>query len=120
MKRRTREEASEGQTQAEAGKIWERGRDWTSVVVEIVPASLNLKKQIAFLRREGEDVEEGIGEDEDVLEIPVFMRLEWETRDDHDTSTMSAREGEKGQKERHELAYWCVLGVGKIAADSEV
>lgn len=117
-RRRTREEASEGQTQAEAGKIWERGRDWTSVVVEIVPASLNLSKQISFLRKDGEDVERGLGEDEDILEIPVFVRLEWETREDHDTSTMSTKEGDKGAKEKHELAYWCVLGVGRIAPDA--
>lgn len=109
-KRRTRAEASEGQNQGEAGKVWERGRDWTSVVVEIVPASLNLSNQIAFLRKEGEAAEEMVGEDEDVLEIPVFVRMEWETRDDHET-----KEGDKGTKEKHELAYWCVLGVGRIA-----
>jgi dynactin-4 len=46
---------------------------------------------------------EGAAEDEDILEIPVFIRMEWET------------EGHEKEAEKRELAYWSVLGVGRIA-----
>jgi len=61
----------------------------------------------------------GVREDEDLLEIPVWVRLAWETRDEHDASGIGGKEGEKGDKQKHELAYWCVLGIGRIAADPE-
>lgn len=78
-----------GEKVAEAGKVWEKGRNWTGVVVEAVPSLV-----------EGE-----IEEDEDVLEIPVFVRLEWKGE--------GTDEDGKGLVER-ELAYWMVLGVGRI------
>jgi len=131
-KRRTKAEASTGQNPvAEAGKIWERGRNWVSVVVEIVPGSLRIEDTPRFLRNE-EALRDGgrVREDEDVLEIPLFMRVEWETDVDAGHSegggnggTVGAgsggKEGKKGEeaKEKRELAYWCVLGVGKIARD---
>lgn len=62
-KRRTKAEASEGQHQAEAGKVWERGRNWVSVVVEVVPASLRIEGP-AFLKSEEmkeDEGEEGVG-----------------------------------------------------------
>ena len=51
-----------------------------------------------------------LGEDEDVLEIPVFVRVEYEAE-------VGGDEGGAGKEgtERRELAYWCVLGVGRIA-----
>jgi len=106
-KRRTKQEASEGQAQAEAGKVWERGRNWCSVVVEIVPALLRVPE---LLRTEGEGKE--VGEDEDVLEIPVFVRVEWETDAGGEVTGK-----DRDVKEKRELAYWCVLGVGRIAQD---
>ncbi|CZT49288.1 probable dynactin arp1 p62 subunit RO-2 [Rhynchosporium secalis] len=115
-KRRTKAEASEGQHQAEAGKVWERGRNWTSVVLEIVPASLRIDGP-GFMRSE-ELKEDGgsLREDEDVVEIPVFVRVDWET-----DSTQEEGAGlggkEKDVREKRELAYWCVLGVGKISRD---
>jgi dynactin-4 len=96
--RRARSGTVEGQLQGEAGKIWEKGRNWVSVVVEVVPARIE---------------DESGGEDSDVLEIPVFVRVEWEGEGD----TASLEEGEgKEAKERKELAYWCVLSVGRIVS----
>lgn len=119
-KRRTRAEASEGQQQAEAGKIWERGRNWVSVVVEVVPASLRLDYGPGFVQTEEEQkADRGpLREDEDVLEIPVFVRVEWEADVAQDeTAGLSAASKDKEVREKRELAYWCVLGVGRIAQD---
>jgi dynactin 4 len=118
-KRRTTRELGEGQGQAEAGKVWEKGRNWVSVVVEVVPASLQIERGLAVLRKEfdgDEDVieERGIAEDEDILEIPVFVRVEWEA-DTANDEVGSAAAKDKDVKEKRELAYWCVLGVGRIA-----
>jgi dynactin-4 len=84
---------------AEAGKVWEKGRNWTVVVVEVICARLEV-------------LAEGLEEDEDVLEIPVFVRIEYETDAAGDDGGAVSTEKEK--REKHELAYWCVLGVGKI------
>jgi len=118
-KRRTTREVGEGQGQAEAGKIWEKGRNWVSVVVEVVPASLQIERGLAALRKGSDGVddvieERGIVEDEDILEIPVFVRVEWETDTANDEAGGAAAK-DKDVKEKRELAYWCVLGVGRIA-----
>ncbi|KAG4420810.1 hypothetical protein IFR04_006090 [Cadophora malorum] len=113
-KRRTKAETSEGQNQAEAGKVWERGRNWTSVVLEVVPSSLRIDGP-EFMRTEEQKNDDGpLSEDEDVVEIPVFVRAEWET---DATQEEGAGLGgkDKEAREKRELAYWCVLGVGKIA-----
>ena len=89
---------SEGKV-AEAGKVWERGRNWTTVVVEVVCAAIEVQ-------------DDELEEDEDVLEIPVFVRIEYEADAAGDDGSGSA---EKDKREKRELAYWCVLGVGKIA-----
>ena len=81
---------------AEAGKVWEKGRNWTSVVVEVGVADV-------YADDEGE---EWGNEDEDVLEIPVFVRVEWEAEVEE--------KGKEGGKEKRELAYWVVLGVGRV------
>ena len=125
-KRRTKAEASEGQQQAEAGKIWERGRNWVSVVAEVVPASLRLDGP-EFMKNDEQRRDAGpLREDEDVLEIPVFVRVEWEADAAGDeagglaaATPAAAGSGgkEKEVREKRELAYWCVLGVGRIAQD---
>ncbi|KAL9609478.1 MAG: hypothetical protein Q9167_005763 [Letrouitia subvulpina] len=81
---------------AEAGKVWEKGRNWVSVVVEIVCADVH-----------GDEGDDG-DEDEDLLEIPVFVRLEWEE------DAEKERGGKDGAREKRELAYWVVLGIGKV------
>ncbi|MCJ1351487.1 MAG: hypothetical protein MMC33_001471 [Icmadophila ericetorum] len=94
---KARSEGAESESKvAEAGKIWEKGRNWTTVVVEVVCARIECE-------------EEDLEEDEDVLEIPVFIRIEYE-------ADVAGDEGgsEKEKREKRELAYWCVLGVGRI------
>ncbi len=73
-----------------------------SIVVEVVPASLHLVA--------GQDP---LREDEDVLEIPLFVRVEWEG-DAGGDEVGSAPGGDKEVREKRELAYWCVLGLGRI------
>lgn len=117
-KRRTKEERVGGQDRvAEAGKVWERGRNWVSVVVEVVPASLKQSLPLDIGKGSGdrnrkEDVVKGLGEDADVLEIPVFVRVEWEAEATGDDASAG-----KAEKEKRELAYWTVLGLGRIATD---
>jgi dynactin-4 len=91
--------------QAEAGKIWERGRNWVSIVLEVVPAQL---KPLG-----GNSDNAPLKEDEDILEIPMFVRMEWEADAQNEMSTSTGRD--KDAREKRELAYWCVLGVGRIA-----
>ncbi|KAL9630303.1 MAG: hypothetical protein Q9164_006490, partial [Protoblastenia rupestris] len=91
----------EGGKVAEAGKVWDKGRNWTAVVLEVVCANV------------GEDVEGlGLGEDEDVLEIPVFVRMEWEAEVGADDMGGLGKGEER--RERKELAFWVVLGVGRV------
>lgn len=98
--------ADDGDGQAEVGKIFERGRNWVSVVLEVVPPSLRI-----------EDGKGPLKEDEDILEIPMFVRMEWEGEAQNDDLGSSLANKDKDAKERRELAYWCVLGVGRISRD---
>ncbi|KAI4142513.1 MAG: hypothetical protein LQ340_007320 [Diploschistes diacapsis] len=84
---------------AEAGKTWEKGRNWTTVVLEVVCAKI-------------ECPDEELEEDEDVLEIPLFVRLEYEADASGDAGGSATG---KEKREKRELAYWAVLGVGRIA-----
>lgn len=66
-------------------------------------------------RLEDAGEKERIEEDADVCEIAVFVRVEWET------DAQGEGEGQRGLglggaegREKRELAYWCVLGVGRI------
>ena len=88
--------AGEGGRVAEAGKVWEKGRNWVTVVVEVVCAVVE----------EGDDQVE----DEDVLEIPIFVRMEWEA--DIEREGGEAKGDDK--REKRELAYWAVVGVGRV------
>jgi dynactin-4 len=57
-------------------------------------------------------------EDEDLLEIPVFVRVEWEADAVHDEgSGLATLSKDKEIREKRQLAYWCVLGLGKISRD---
>ncbi|PHH80744.1 hypothetical protein CDD82_1535 [Ophiocordyceps australis] len=110
--------AEEGSGQPEAGKIWDRGRNWVSIVLEVIPASLHPEKQAnAAACQDGQSRhDEGpLKHDEDILEIPLFVHIEWEADPAHDASTGPGRD--KDSREKRELAYWCVLGVGRISKD---
>lgn len=125
--------------QAEAGKVWERGRNWVSIVVEVIPASLRGEEMHSpTLSRKGSEPfitpippnpnpssnpaappplsPDQLGEDEDVLEIPMFVRLEWEGDVSQDQVGTTAGK-EKDSKEKKELAYWCVIGIGRISQE---
>ena len=84
-----------------AGKVYDRGRNWTSIVVEIVPASI--------VKEKGEEVEE----DEDVIEVPIRIRLEWKVTDEQ---ALREKKGDQGEADdgTRELAYWMVVGVGRV------
>jgi dynactin-4 len=113
---RRRDRGDDGTHQVEAGKVWERGRNWVSIVVEVVPASLLLEPKPVLLKKEGEPEQDlsPLREDEDVLEIPMFVRLEWESEASQD-QVGTAPGKEKEAKEKRELAYWSVLGIGRIS-----
>ena len=97
-----------GTRQPEAGKIWEKGRNWTTVIVEVIPGTL--PGSTGYVSSAG-DGDVDLGEDEDVGEIPVFVRLEYDT----DAAAGEERVTKVSEgKERREVAFWCVLGVGRI------
>ncbi|KKA27909.1 hypothetical protein TD95_005398 [Thielaviopsis punctulata] len=109
-KRRTR--GHDENMQAEAGKVWDRGRNWVSIVLEVIPSALDLKS-LKWAKSQGEDVDDSpVREDEEIIEIPLFVRMEWETENQEETAGK-----EKAAKEKRELAYWSVLGVGRIGAE---
>jgi dynactin 4 len=90
-----------------AGRLYDQGRNWASVVVEITPAT-----SLLGLKRELE-------EDEDVVEVPIRVRLEWKVSDE---SEEPKKKSEKALEEagdvdngRREVSYWMVLGVGRVA-----
>lgn len=93
---------NDGSNQVEVGKIWERGRNWVSIILEVVPASLIFDPSKLPIK-----------DGEDILEIPMFVRMEWESDVHNDMGTPLGKE--RDTREKRELAYWCVLGVGKIA-----
>lgn len=90
-----------------AGSIWDSGRNWTAVVVEVVPPSLDkdywtTHESLGY--QEGEEEED----DEAVVQIPVFVRVVYETE-------LVREDGTAGdKKEKNEHAYWYVLSVGRI------
>ncbi|KAH8692724.1 putative dynactin Arp1 p62 subunit RO2 [Talaromyces proteolyticus] len=121
---------------AEAGKVWDKGRNWTTVVLEVVPDALpgtNPSIPLPLVtntsdrdEQQKEAKSENTGflrEDEDVLEIPIFVHLEWDAENqiDQDGQQQSApdkpreKSGEKLDLVKRELAYWMVLGVGRIS-----
>jgi len=130
--------------QPEVGKVWERGRNWTSVVMEVIPG-LSPSSALAVhstpapapavkdLRNSKEESNDDDNDDEDpssadedeintedaILEIPVFVRVSYETEAGGAGAAASAleerREGSAVAKESREVDFWCVLGVGRIS-----
>ena len=88
------EYAGEAGKVAEAGKVWDKGRNWTTTVLEV--SCTEVKADV------GEE------QDEEALEIPIFIRIEWETE------TQDGQGKQDAKRERRELAYWTVLGVGRV------
>lgn len=142
-----------------AGKLYDSGRNWASVVIEIVPARISSAGAVAAVSGPDSDDDsekEEVQEDEDVVEIPIRVRLEWRQSEiggggvaavgrtegaaakeklkdidkDKDKdgkkgpppSDRSAAANEKVHDDddaaiagSRELAYWMVLGVGRVA-----
>ncbi|EXJ86594.1 hypothetical protein A1O3_03547 [Capronia epimyces CBS 606.96] len=91
-----------------AGKLYDQGRNWASVVLEIVPASI-VRQQSAEL-----------DEDEDVIEIPIRVRLEWTVTDldaglERRKRDKGLDDGEDVDDGKRELSYWMVVGIGRVA-----
>lgn len=127
---------AEGGKVAEAGKVWDKGKNWTSVVVEVVCGAASAaiddggreeegrqqRAGIHNMANEGgeenedvdEDEEEDEEEDDDILEIPVFVRMEWEA-----DIAADDKEGKGEGKEKRELAFWNVIGVGRVGGKLE-
>ncbi|KAE8348441.1 dynactin p62 family-domain-containing protein [Aspergillus coremiiformis] len=135
---------------AEAGKVWDKGRNWTTVVLEVVPGTLpggatkrhRVKQQDNRDDDDSDDDDEDedsnadvnantldwsgqtkdhsqqLQPDEDVLEIPVFVRMEWDSENqiDQEQSVGKGQNSEQNTVKR-ELAYWMVLGVGRISPE---
>jgi len=79
------------------GTIWDSGRNWTSVIIEVIPPRLP---------------DDGLlDEREKIVQVPVLVRSVYETDIERDEAGLgSGREG----KERKEQSYWSVLEIGSI------
>lgn len=123
----------------EAGKVWERGRSWAGVVVEIVRGGERSGTKGDGNPQFGNG--DGDGEEDEVLEIPVFVRADWTGHSAESTGDGAAgggdgRDGKHARqearrttperKQQHggedsvkipfELGYWCVLGLEPLRA----
>ncbi|KAJ6004926.1 hypothetical protein N7540_012725 [Penicillium herquei] len=100
----------------EAGKVWDKGRNWTTVVLEVIPGTLpgSEAETSTVGGNEGdESVVNGSNQDEDVLEIPVFVHMEWDAEAQLEQQNLG-KASKPDDLVARELAYWMVLGVGRI------
>lgn len=109
-----KEKDKEKDKAAEAGKVFEKGQNWSTIALEVVPGLLPDRKSVDNI---------GIGrqqQDEDVLEIPVFVHMEWDSENQIEQPLGGGGSG-GGNKDtvKRELAYWMVLGVGRIGSMSK-
>lgn len=90
-----------------AGKLYDQGRNWASVVLEIVPASI-VRMQ-----------DEQLNEDEDVIEVPIRVRLEWQVTDEETGIERRRRDKRLDEEDaddgKRELSYWMVVGIGRVS-----
>lgn len=131
---------------AEAGKVWDKGRNWTTVAIEVVPGTLpgggrrgtranrndkdhdnsndddddddddSLDGKNFDWSGQSRDPNAQLQPDEDVLEIPIFVRMEWDSENQIEQSVGKDRNSDTVKRE---LAYWMVLGVGRISPELE-
>jgi dynactin-4 len=107
----------------EPGKPYDRGRNWTSVVIEVIPgflesvgSSFNFGRSASVVSMTDTGPDGELEEDDNVVEIPIFVRLEFEADVNSDERGLGDSRGSKGEKEKREEAFWTVVGVGRIAA----
>lgn len=86
------------------GTVWDLGRNWTTVVIEVVPPLLPLPGEL------GKDGNEIATEDDRLVQIPVSVRVVYETDIERDDGGLG-----KEAKEKREHTYWSVLGLGRIS-----
>ncbi|KAF2860801.1 dynactin p62 [Piedraia hortae CBS 480.64] len=80
---------STGEKQPEAGKVWDRKRNATSVIAEIVvPLALT-----------------GGGKATGLLEVPFYVRAEWDETETKD---------KEKEKCKREVAFWCLVVLGQV------
>jgi dynactin-4 len=79
------------------GTIWDSGRNWTSVIIEVIPPQL--------------PDDELLDEREKIVQVPVLVRSVYETDIERDDAGLGS--GKEG-KEKKEQSYWSVLEVGSI------
>ena len=97
---------------AEAGKVWDKGQNWSTVVLEVVPGLVPSSSSLSSSSPSPPGIPSSY-EDEDVLEIPIFVRMEWDTENQAEQPIVSNTSKSDNMVKR-ELAYWMVLGVGRI------
>ncbi|CAL5867559.1 uncharacterized protein PFLUO_LOCUS1778 [Penicillium psychrofluorescens] len=102
-----------GEKVPEAGKVWDKGRNWTTVVLEVVPGTLPGTDPLS--QGGADDGQSPALPDEDVLEIPVFVHMEWEAEVQLEQQNVG-KSSKPDDLVTRELAYWMVLGVGRIQA----
>ncbi|EWC48341.1 hypothetical protein DRE_02110 [Drechslerella stenobrocha 248] len=92
--------------------VFEQKRNYTSVIIEVVPPEIP-------------DIRDTGIHDDRLLEIPIFVRVEFDAevdRDDDDPAgggalskpSSAAAAGTSLLRERVEYSYWCVIGVGRV------
>lgn len=96
---------SKGKKTGNTGTVWDAGRNWTTVVIEIVPPLLPAE--------DAEDAEEEgaekVTELDRLVQVPVSVHVEYETDLEREDGL-----GGREQKEKREHTYWSVLGLGRI------
>lgn len=104
-----------GEKVPEAGKVWDKGRNWTTVVLEVVPGTLPGSEAETGIEGADESVAVAVAaqQDEDVLEIPVFVHMEWDAEAQLEQQNVG-KPSKPDDLVARELAYWMVLGVGRI------
>lgn len=75
------------------GQIWDRGRNWTSVIIEVTPPALD----------------ENVDDKDRVVKIPVLVRSVYDTEVEREDGEIG-----KGAKERREYTFWSSIDVGRI------
>lgn len=158
---------------ASGGTVWNSGRNWTTVIIEVIPP--NVEGRIGNAARLGpggpgfitpgptgragtppprvgsplplpwalsrspstpgplgaasgswaegslgseadDDGDERDDEDEKIVQVPVFVRVEYEAEVGMEGGDVGDVAGGEGKKEKREHAYWCVLFLGKIGS----
>jgi dynactin-4 len=92
---------SKGKKSGVVGTVWETGRNWTTVIIEVVPP---------MIPEEEED------EEAKVVKIPILVRSVYEAEVDRVDAGLGAGVGGKELREKKEHSYWSVIEVGRVGS----